>query len=89
MAFSFCTVEDLQNISVGQGLQINARYEDLTRENGDIMPFVAKKDDVVIVKKHLTTKLLVCFYEDTIRLQTKNREIYGEFIVEPHHIQKI
>lgn len=88
MSFTFCSVDDLKNISIGQALKINARYEDLKCENGKKFGFVAKKDDVVVVQRIKGSKLIVCFIEDTVPLSTKNREVYGEFIVELNQIQR-
>lgn len=88
MNFSYCTNEDIKNIIIGQELKINGRYENLKREDGEEFPYVARKDDVVVVEKIKETYLVVRFFEDTVRLKTKDRENYGLFVIEPKHIQK-
>lgn len=87
MLNNYVSLEDFKQIRIGQSLKVNARYEDLRRGNWEIFPFVAKREDVVIVKRNLQTHLIVSFQEDMVPLSTKNREVYGEFIVERHHIQ--
>lgn len=88
MSFTYCTEEDFKKVVVGQELKINGRYEDLFREDGSEFEFVARKDDVVVVQSVTSNYLVVRFYEDTVRLRTKERENYGEFVVKPQHIQK-
>lgn len=88
MSYSYCSEDDFKKVSIGQELKINARYEDLMRENGERFSYIAKKDDVVVVQRKTKNGFIVRFYEDSARLKTKHREHYGEFIVEPWHIQK-
>lgn len=88
MGFTYCTVDDLKRIAIGQELKMNARYEDLKRENGQEFGYVARKDDILIVQRKTETSLIVRFFEDEVSLNTRERESYGEFLVEPKHIQK-
>lgn len=78
--------KEFENIQVGDQIKINGRYENLNRESGERMPFVAKKDDVVVVEKILESQLVVRFFEDTVMLRKHHRETYGTFLIEAEHI---
>lgn len=77
-----------EKVKIGQELKINARYENLKRESGDGFQYVARKDDVVIVRRKVNSGYVVSFFEDTVMLNRRNKEVYGEFVVEPINVQK-